>query len=106
MEKATRALIGVEDNTLRIEAIAKRASSVVVTGVASGGTTSFGTLYVDGGAAIIAFDGSACELTFGGKTVASGTSPLFAKLSGSGELKLNAARSNARGIVFGTSTIR
>lgn len=105
MDKTNRALIGVQDNTLRIETIAKRASSVVVTGVASNGATSFGTLSVDGGAAIIAFDGGACELTFGGKTVASGSSPLFAKLSGSGELRLSVARSNARGLVFGCKFI-
>lgn len=101
MDKINRALSGLDDNTARLEVLARRINSAVVKGTTDGGVTSFGTLGADGGAAIVAFDGGACDLVFCGKVVASGASPLFAKLSGSGELKLSASRTNARGIVFG-----
>ncbi len=104
MEKLNRALLSLEDNTARIETIARRATSTVITGTAGGGVTSFGTMKADGGAVVIAFDGAACDLSFVGTTVASGTSPLFAKLTGSGELKLNGERGNARGIAFGITS--
>ncbi|MCM1368003.1 MAG: hypothetical protein NC184_04250 [Roseburia sp.] len=111
MDKINRALLGVEDNSVRIEAVRallKRSTgATVLSGVTAtaGGTsyTTFGTVAVSQGAAVIAvFDGGSCSLDFAGKQIATRSSPIVGVLPvGTGELKLSAARSNALALVLG-----
>lgn len=110
MDKINRALLGVEDNSARIEAVCARlkrsTGAAVRTGDAASASgtsyTSFGTVSAPQGAAVIAvFDGASCELRFGGKSVASRSSPIVGVIVGSGELKLSAVRSNARALIIG-----
>lgn len=112
MDKINRALLGLEDNSARIEAVLsllKRSTNVVVlsgtTVSASASYTSFGTVSSSGGAAVIAvFDGNSCELKFANKSVATRSSPILGVLPcGVGELKLAGVRNNARVLIIGAS---
>lgn len=105
MEKITRALLGVEDNALKIASLekklAKRAVPVCIYGDISGSITTFGEVKADNCLALVTFGGGSCTLYFNGESVASGSSPFIAMLDGTGELKLSAARSDVRAILLG-----
>ncbi len=78
------------------------AAPAVIEGKSVGGVTVFGTLKTARDAAVIvAFDGAAADIMFGGVKVAGGTSPVFAVINGTGNLALSAVRGNARALIIG-----
>lgn len=103
MDKALRALSMVQTQSDELDRLRARIRSVLLEGTVGVGEIVFGTLRASIGCpVIVTFDGAACALMFDGKTVAEGASPIIAVLpSGTGELKLDRVRNNARALVTG-----
>lgn len=102
-DSGTRALRGVEQLDEKMQAlVSARTRAAVFDGSGTANGTSFGNFVVRStAAAVVSFTGSAAELTFCGKKVAGGASPVLAILPrGKGEIKLS-AQSGARMLVFG-----
>lgn len=107
MDKINIALSATEDNAAAIrelsKSLARRTKCRLVSGTAANGSTSFGQITSDGNVGVvITFPGTSVTLTFGGATIATGTSPIIAVLpAGTGEAKLAAAVQNASALIIG-----
>ena len=98
MDKAMRAIALAEENSAEIAALRKGAARVAE-GRAENGHTTFGT--VNGTVAIVVFSNTTSfSLISCGKIVATGKSPLIAKIE-RGTLDMSAGATDARAAIFG-----
>ncbi len=100
MERTDKAITLAVDNATRIESTARLLRShidgavTVMSGTTANGKTQFGS--VGAGAGIIAvFSGGTATLTLDGVAIASGASPILAKLDAGGTLALSEEKSGA-----------
>lgn len=111
MDKISRALLGVEDNAVRISAlekkIAQKPSFLYLTGVYDGTNTVFGEVKAENCLAIITFSGTdAASLRVNKKSMGSGTSPFVTVVNGNGELRLVGNKTSAKAFLIGKITLQ
>ncbi len=105
MEKADKAIALAVDNAARIESTARLLRShingapMLISAENNNGNVQFGSVDSDV-AIIVAFPGGTGSLTLNGVEIASGNSPLLAKIGDGGNLVLTGASGKATALII------